>query len=132
VFRAVDRTYLISSEAIGCLRASPERVQDRFSSAYLAALAARTIRDVAVLRERAAKANRKLPTLTLHAEVRLASPADQNALAEELADAFAQITAKYHNERAIGSKSKPSGATGLRVRSGFSLCRWTLRRSLRT
>src|SRR5688572_22997889 len=53
IVRAVARSYLISPEVLGGAAPKDEgEVRDRFSSAYLVSAAARTIRDVAVLRER--------------------------------------------------------------------------------
>jgi len=57
--------------------AHPDHVDDRASSAYLVAAAARVISDVAEQREAARAAGKKLATITMEAEVRLASPATQ-------------------------------------------------------
>lgn len=96
VVAAVARSYLISPEVLGPLGADPDRVEDRFSSAYLVALAARAIRELAVLRERADRAGRKVATLSLHTEVRFASAEDRNAFAEDLANAVAELVREYH------------------------------------
>jgi DNA-binding transcriptional ArsR family regulator len=98
--RAVARSYLISPTALGPLAADPERVRDRTSSSYLVAVAARVIAEVADLRERARKSRKKLPTLTLQAEVRFASPESQHAFAAELSREVSRIVAKYHDEAA--------------------------------
>jgi hypothetical protein len=87
IVRATARHYLISPEALGNLASDPGQIQDRFSSTYLVAVAARAIRDLAVLRTRAEKAGKKLATFTLETNVRFASAADQHAFAEELANA---------------------------------------------
>ena len=100
VVRASARSYVISPGALGEVGADPERMEDRLSSAYLVAVAARAIRDLGVLREHADQAGKKLATITLQSEVRFASPADQNAFAAELAEALAQLAAKYHDENA--------------------------------
>jgi hypothetical protein len=75
-------------------------IQERFSSAYLVAVAARAIHDLAVLRTRAARAGKQLATFTLETSVKLASAAELNAFAEELTKAVARLAAKYHDERA--------------------------------
>jgi DNA-binding transcriptional ArsR family regulator len=49
VVRAAARTYVISPEALGSLGATPEQRRDRFSLGYLVQLAARAIRDLAVM-----------------------------------------------------------------------------------
>ncbi len=105
ILRATARAYLISPEALGPLAADPEKIQDRFSSAYLVAMAARTIREVGALRSRAERAGKKLATLTLEADVRFASAADRNAFAEELAAQVAGLASKYHQEDAPGGRS---------------------------
>jgi len=104
LFRATARSYLISPEALGRIATDPANVQDRFSSAYLVAVAARTIRDVAVLRERAARAKKTLPTLTLQTQIRFASAKDRDAFATELANEVARLTAKYNDAAAQGGR----------------------------
>src|SRR5574341_520547 len=84
IVRATARHYLINPDALGNLATDPSQIQDHFSSTYLVAVAARTIRDLAVLRTRAEKAGKKLATFTLETNVRFASAADQHAFAEEL------------------------------------------------
>ena len=74
------------------LRAVP---RDRFSSAYLLAAATRLASDVALLRRRAAEAGEAAATVTVEAELRLASPRDVRAVAEELAAAIARLAEKY-------------------------------------
>jgi DNA-binding transcriptional ArsR family regulator len=100
IVRATARHYLISPEALGNLATGPSQIQERFSSAYLVAVAARAIHDLAVLRTRAARAGKQLATFTLETSVKLASAAELNAFAEELTKAVARLAAKYHDERA--------------------------------
>jgi hypothetical protein len=71
--------------------------RDRFSVSYLLSAAARVIRDLAVLRDRAGKAGKRLATLTAETEIRFANVAQRAAFAEELTDAVARITAKYNS-----------------------------------
>ena len=98
--RAVARSYVISPSTLGRLAVDPDRVRDQASSAYLVAVAARLIREVAVLRDRAEQAGKKLPTLTLQADVRFASQETQHAFAEELSQVVARLVAKYHDGNA--------------------------------
>ena len=100
IVRATAATYLISPDVMGALGETPEDARDRFSSAYLIASCARTIRDVAEMRRRAAGVGKPLPTLTLQSDVRFRSAVDRDAFAEELAQAFAGLVAKYHDETA--------------------------------
>lgn len=100
IVRATASSYLVGPAALGALGADPARIRDRFSAAYLVAVAARAIRELAMLGRWAAKAGMRLSTFTLETEVRFASPADRKAFAEELANAVAALTAKYHREDA--------------------------------
>lgn len=104
LFRASARYYVLNPALLGALGADPEKVQDRFSTTYLVAVAARAIRDLAALRSRANKAGKKLATFTLQAEVRFASPGDRSAFANELANEVARLVAKYHHEAAPGGR----------------------------
>lgn len=96
--KATARSYLISPEALGELASDPSRIPDRLSASYMVAVAARTIRDLAVLQRRAAKAGQRLATLNLQADVRFATAEDRNAFSEELAASIAQLVAKYHDD----------------------------------
>lgn len=98
--RATARSYLISPDALGSLATDPGRIPDRFSASYMVAIAARTIRDLAVLQRRATRAGKKLATMNLQADVRFANAASRNAFAEELTQFIAQLVAKYHDEGA--------------------------------
>jgi len=104
VVRATARAFVISPEALGALGPTPEAAGDRLSSAYLIAAAGRAIRDVAALETRARREGKRLATLTLEADVRLASAETRAAFAEELADAVARLAAKYHNDRVAGGR----------------------------
>ncbi len=100
VVRATATAYLISPDALGALAGRPENVVDWFSSGYLIAVGAKMVRDVATLRTEAADAGQHLATLTLETTVRFASPAAQNAFAEDLANAVARVVAAHHDDSA--------------------------------
>lgn len=99
ILRATARSYVLDPATLGKLAADPALVKDRFSSAYQIAVCAKTIRDLATLRERAASAGKKLPTLTLQTEIRLASVKDQVAFATDLTNAISRVVAKHHNDK---------------------------------
>jgi DNA-binding transcriptional ArsR family regulator len=105
VVRAAARSYVISPAALGALGANPAEVRDQFSSAYLVSAAARSIRDVSILRQRAHKAGKKLATLTMETEVRFASPEARKEFTEELLNVVARLAGKYHSEKAEGGRS---------------------------
>ena len=46
----------------------------------------------------AEKAGKPLPTLSTDVEIRLRSPREREAFAEELLEAIARLAAKYHDE----------------------------------
>ncbi len=96
VVQATASSYLIDPGILGPLAAEPERISDRLSSAYLVAVAAKAIRELAELRTRADRAKKPLATLAIQADVRFASKEDRNAFAEDLANAVAQLVREYH------------------------------------
>ncbi|HET9581500.1 MAG TPA: helix-turn-helix domain-containing protein [Gemmatimonadota bacterium] len=101
ILRATARHYIIDPAALGTLSAAdPGRLQDRFSATYLIALAARAIRELAALREGAAKARKRLATFSMETEVALAAPADFQVFAEDVAEALARVAARHQDDRA--------------------------------
>ena len=100
IVRATGRAYLVSAEALGSLAGGAAEATDRFSSAYVVAVAARALREVTRLRQAADDAGKRLATLTIDTEIRFATAADRGAFAEELAREVARLTTKYHDESA--------------------------------
>ena len=105
ILRATAQAYVISPAALGGVGAVPGAVRDRFSAAYLVAVAAKAVEDVGALGARAEKESRRLSTLTLETEVRFASAVARAAFAEELARAVARLTDKYHDAGAPGGQA---------------------------
>jgi len=102
--RAVARSYMISPAAFGSLAAHPDHVEDRASSAYLVAMAARVISEVSDQRAAAQRADKRTATLTIESEVRFATPAAQRQFAEELTTVIAAVIAKYHDDETAGGR----------------------------
>jgi DNA-binding transcriptional ArsR family regulator len=98
LLQTTARAFVIAPQALGALGADPTELRDRFSSAYLAAVASRVLRDLSELERGARAAKKTLPTLTLQSEVRFASPAEQHAFAEELAACLTTLVARYHDD----------------------------------
>lgn len=98
IVRATASHYLIAPSVLGALEASPAAAADNFSSDHLAAVSARTISELAVLTDGAARTGKRLPTLSAETGIRFATPADQKAFSEELANALALLVHKYHTE----------------------------------
>jgi predicted ArsR family transcriptional regulator len=104
VGRRIDRTYVrtatsyaIAPRTLGGVAVDARTVADTFSAAYLSAVAARALNDLARLGHAAAQRGKRLPTLTLETHVRFATPADQRRFADELTTAFTTLAAKYHH-----------------------------------
>jgi DNA-binding transcriptional ArsR family regulator len=104
VMQASAASYVISPAALGAAAPDPSRAPDRLSARWLIAVAARTVREVGELVAGAAKAGKRVATLTLDGEVRFASAADRAAFAEELAGAVTALVGKYHDENAPGGR----------------------------
>jgi DNA-binding transcriptional ArsR family regulator len=100
IVRATARAYLVSAEALGSLAGGAAEATDRFSAAYVVAVAARALREVTRLRQDADEAKKRLATLTLETEIRFATAGDRAAFTEELAREVARLAAKYHDEAA--------------------------------
>lgn len=99
VVRTTAEFFLLDPTALGgVLAGDPDRIRDRFSAAYLVALAARTIRELAGLMTGARKAGQRLATFSLQTEVELARPADMRVFTEDLSRAVADVVARHHDE----------------------------------
>ena len=109
ILQSTARSYVVDPRALGPVQAHPANVRDQFSSAYLLAAAAKTLRDVATLRRGADAAGKKLATFTLESEVTFPSPAAQAAFLEELASATAELVSKY--QAAPSDRGRPYRVT---------------------
>jgi DNA-binding transcriptional ArsR family regulator len=98
-------SYVVSPGALGPVASDPGRSADRLSASYLIALGARVVREVSALLRRAREADKRLPLLSMDAEVRFRSAADRAAFSQELADAVTRLVAQYHDETAPGGRS---------------------------
>ncbi len=95
---------VVSPGAFGRAGARPERVGDRLSASYAIAVAARVVREVGRMVAEADRAGKRLPTLTVDADIRFRSAADRAAFAEDAAAAVRTLAARYHNERSGGGR----------------------------
>lgn len=102
IMRVVARQYVLDPAPIGSLAADPDQLGDRFSAIYLVALAARALRELAELLERAKGKRARLATASVNTSVRLESPAAFNAFAIDLTRAVAKVIAKHHREQGEG------------------------------
>jgi len=97
IVRATGRAYLVSAEALGSLAQGALEATDKFSAAYVVAIASRAITELAHMRRAADETGKRLATLTLETEIRFVSAAERAAFAEELTREIARLTAKYHD-----------------------------------
>lgn len=100
LLQATAQRYILSPAIIADLCEDLPLSQDRFSSAHLLALAARTIRELGDIRQKANEAGKPIATLSLAGELRFETAADRNGFAEDLANTISSLTAKYANPKA--------------------------------
>jgi DNA-binding transcriptional ArsR family regulator len=99
IVRATANYYLVNPPAMKAMTADAMQLRDQFSSTYLVAVAARAVRDLAMLRTQAEKAGKRLATFTLQTEVRFASAAVRNEFTQQLTNEVARLIARYHDEK---------------------------------
>jgi len=92
--------FVVSNGVVGNAGLDARRLKDRFSSAYLAALASQVADEVGRAQKGAGEAGRSLPTLAASVDIRFRKPADRAAFADDLMGAIAALAAKYHREDA--------------------------------
>ncbi len=102
---ATAASYIVSPSALGPVATDPARAADRLSASYLIALGARIVREVSDLLRRSREIGKRLPTLSLDAEIRFRSAADRAAFSSALADAVTRLVSRYHDESAPGGRS---------------------------
>ena len=95
---ATAGSYVVSPAALGPAAADPGRTRDRFSASYLVALAARAVREVGQLMERARSTKKRLATLSIDTEIRFRSAKERAAFSRDLAGAVQNLAARYHDE----------------------------------
>lgn len=104
IVQATAASYIIDPALLGVLGPEPERIADRFSSAYLLAMFASAIREIAELRRRADEAGKPIATLGAMVDIRFKDAASRAACGEELASMMARLAAKYHDAAAEGGR----------------------------
>lgn len=102
IYRPVAAHFVIDPTALGTLAPEAAESGDRSSATWLVALAARAVRELAALMHRARVGGKRLPTVGMSAEVRLAEPDDFEAFTADLAEAVGAVVARYHTERGDG------------------------------
>jgi DNA-binding transcriptional ArsR family regulator len=97
---ATAASYIVSPVAMGPVAPDPKRSQDSLSASYMIAVAARVIREVSRLLKQSRDTAKRLPTLSIDTEIRFRSAEDRAAFSQELAQAVAGLTARYHDASA--------------------------------
>jgi DNA-binding transcriptional ArsR family regulator len=97
---ATAASYVVSPGALGEAASDPGRASDRLSARYLIALAARVVRELGALARRAERADTRLATLGLDAEITFRSAAERAAFADDLTAAVTSLVSRYHDEPA--------------------------------
>jgi DNA-binding transcriptional ArsR family regulator len=98
-------SYVVSPGALGPVGADPSKRADRLSASYLIALAARAVREVGGLLRRSEEIDKRLPTLSVDAEIRFRSAEERAAFSRELAEAVTSLAARYHDDSAPGGRA---------------------------
>jgi DNA-binding transcriptional ArsR family regulator len=101
---ATASSYVVSPSALGPIATDPGRTRDRLSASYLIALGARMIREVSSLLRLGRKLNKRVPTLSIDAEIRFRSAAERAAFTTELTRALTSLAAQYHDESSPGGR----------------------------
>jgi DNA-binding transcriptional ArsR family regulator len=96
VVRATARAVMVDPDVTGDLETA---VQDRFAADALLALSARTVSDVAAMRERAEAQGKRLVTFAIEADVGFDRPADIERFAAELAQRVTDLVAAFDTGR---------------------------------
>ncbi|MTE16335.1 ArsR/SmtB family transcription factor [Nocardia aurantiaca] len=105
IYRATAASYVISPSAMGAVSPDPARSPDQLSARWLLALGSRLVQEVGTLLAGAARAQRRVASFGIDAQVRFASAADRAAFADELAQAVATLVGHYHDESAPGGRN---------------------------
>ncbi len=100
VVQATARHYLIAPSVLGGLEPAPDEVADQLSADHLAAMAGRTVSELAELTAGAKAAKKRLPTISLETAVRFASPAAYEAFTAALTEQIATLVSEYHDDSA--------------------------------
>ncbi len=93
--QAVAKHFVITPDALGDLAPDSVTTGNHFSSAYLVAVAARSLREVARLADQADRAGKSLPTLTLDVDLEFQSASEQREFANQLNQAVEELAGKY-------------------------------------
>lgn len=94
IYVSIARQFAISPKTLEDAGLSADRVLDKRSLEYVAAIGAKLIDDIAHVSQNAGE-GQAMPSLTLESAVSFATEADRYAFGQELSNAASQLAAKY-------------------------------------
>jgi len=105
------RGFVLSPELLGSLAADPSQELDAFSAAHLLGLASLLQRELGRASETAARAGKRLATLSLETKLRFRSAYERQQFAEALRQAVLDVVARhagpYLNEEGGATEGRP-------------------------
>lgn len=104
VLEPAARRFAVDPAALDQAVARDVPPEDRFSASYLVAVAARAIRELAGLLERAAGEGRRAASATVQSEIGLATPDDFRDFVDDLTGAVARVVARHHDPGSGGRR----------------------------
>ncbi len=105
------RGFILSPELLGSLAADPSQALDAFSAAHLLGLASLVQRELGRASQAAARAGKRLATLSLETKLRFRSAHERQQFAESLRKAVLEVVARhaapYLNEAGQAAEGRP-------------------------
>ena len=92
---ATARGYVLSPELLGKLAADPAQVADTLSANYLLGLASKIQSELGMASQLAAKAGKRLATLSINTELRFTSPEQRASFTAELQRAILEVVGHH-------------------------------------
>jgi DNA-binding transcriptional ArsR family regulator len=94
-FVATARTYVLAPQLIGPLAAEAAQVADALSASYLVALASQAQAELATVMEAAGAQGKRVPTMSMSAEMRFESAEQREGFARALQNALTKVVAEH-------------------------------------
>lgn len=96
IYRPAARRFALDPSILGSLDAGESIDEgDRWAAAYAIALASRMTREVAALRTKAARQDKRLAVASMDTTIRLRSPSAMEAFIDDLAQAITEVVARH-------------------------------------
>lgn len=95
IVRSTAASFVVDPDVLVAPDAAPLAERDHHAAEHLILAATTTVRDVARMQDAATRANQRLLTFTIEADVRFADPADVHRFGDALADAIARVGSEF-------------------------------------